>query len=120
MNEDEKDIRNAIENPKYKPQRVAPRKGKIILSFIEPLSISVYSIESSSEISLIHLSIENKHPINDLILFSVNLSMNTTARDFDGDTLRIGMRGTGSHKFLIFLFSYFYFYFYFLFYLFGF
>ena len=93
MEEDEKDIRSAIENPKYKPQRVAPRKGKIILSFIEPLSITVYSTELDPESSLINLSIENKHPVNDLYLLSVNLSMNTTVRDFDGDSARLGTKG---------------------------
>ena len=93
MAEDEKEIRNVIENPKYKPQRVAPRKGKTVLSFIEPLQISVYSMESGPESTVIHLSIENKHPENDLLLFSVNLSMNSTARDFDGDSAQMGSKG---------------------------
>ena len=93
MEEDEKDIRSAIENPKYKPQRVAPRKGKITLCFIEPLSISISSSELDPESSLINLTIKNMHPVNDLCLLNVNLSMNSTARDFDGDSSHLGTKG---------------------------
>jgi hypothetical protein len=93
IDDDEKDIRNAIENPKYKPQRVTPRKGKIMLSFIEPLEITVRNKECGPESTLIYISIANNHPQNDLLLFSVNLSMNTTVRDFDGDSAKIAMRG---------------------------
>lgn len=93
VDDDEKDIRNAIENPKYKPQRVTPRKGKIMLSFIEPLEITVKNKECGPESTLIYISIANNHPQNDLLLFSVNLSMNTTVRDFDGDSAKISMRG---------------------------
>lgn len=89
MDEDEKDIRNAIENPKYKPQRVAPRKASTTLYLIEPLKISVTSKELDSQSALIYVSIQNDHPKNDLLLHSVNLSMNTTVRDFDGDANRI-------------------------------
>ena len=49
--------------------------------------------ECGPESTLIHLSITNNHPHNDLVLFSVNLSMNTTVRDFDGDSAKIAMRG---------------------------
>lgn len=93
MEEDEKDIRSAIENPKYKPQRVAPRKGKTTLCFIEPLSISISSSELDPESSLINLTIKNMHPVNDLCLLNVNLSMNSTARDFDGDSTHVGTKG---------------------------
>jgi hypothetical protein len=89
MDEDEKDIRNAIENPKYKPQRVAPRKASTTLCLIEPLSISVSSKELDSQSTLIYISIKNDHPKNDLLLHSVNLTMNTTVRDFDGDANKI-------------------------------
>ena len=50
------------------------------------------SEESGSETTLIHITISNKHPKNDLQLLSVNLSMNSTVRDFDGDSLKIGKK----------------------------
>lgn len=66
--------------------------GKIAVSFIEPLKITIESKETCPESTLVQIDITNKHPHNDLFLFSVNLSMNTTVRDFDGDSLRIGER----------------------------
>ena len=63
------------------------------MSFIEPLKIAIESKELCPESSLVEIDIANKHPHNDLLLFSVNLSMNTTVRDFDGDSSRIGERG---------------------------
>jgi hypothetical protein len=62
------------------------------VSFIEPLKITIESKETCPESTLVLIDITNKHPHNDLFLFSVNLSMNTTVRDFDGDSSRIGER----------------------------
>ena len=67
--------------------------GKIAVSFIEPLKITIESKETCPESTLVQIDIANKHPHNDLLLFSVNLSMNTTVRDFDGDSSRIDERG---------------------------
>jgi hypothetical protein len=66
--------------------------GKIAVSFIEPLKIMIESKETCPESTLVQIDITNEHPHNDLFLFSVNLSMNTTVRDFDGDSSRIGER----------------------------
>jgi hypothetical protein len=64
-----------------------------MLSFIEPLEITVKNKECGPESTLIYISIANNHPQNDLLLFSVNLSMNSTVRDFDGDSAKIAIRG---------------------------
>ena len=84
--EDEKEIRHAIENPKYRPQRINPRKGSLAFTLIEPLKISVESIELGAETTLVHVTIENAHPTNTIVITSTNLIVKTTVRDFDRDT----------------------------------